>query len=83
VPGPSEVGFFAWYTTEHRHSGIALFTPADVHYGRSGAMLEVRAGVLAGAYVTHPERFVNGLPLPRAVPAEVWINQPLKEVPQA
>jgi putative transposase len=77
------VGFFAWYTTEHRHSGIALFTPADVHYGRSGAMLEVRAGVLAGAYVTHPERFVNGLPLPRDVPTEVWINQPPKEVPQA
>jgi putative transposase len=76
-------GFFAWYNTCHRHSGIALFTPADVHYGRASELLEVRAGVLAGAYATHPERFVKGPPLPRPVPAEVWINPPLKEVPQA
>jgi putative transposase len=75
--------FFAWYNTEHRHSGIAMFTPADVHYGRAGDLLDVRANVLAGAYATHPERFVKGLPLPRPVPAEVWINQPVKEVPQA
>ena len=76
-------GFFAWYNTEHRHSGIALFTPADVHYGRASELLEVRAGVLAGAYATHPERFVKGLPLPRQVPTEVWINPPLKGVSQA
>jgi len=30
--------FFAWYNTEHCHSGIALFTPADVHYGRAGEL---------------------------------------------
>jgi len=46
-------------------------------------MLEARADVLAGAYAVHPERFVKGLPLPKPVPAEVWINPPLKEVPQA
>jgi putative transposase len=76
-------GFFAWYNTEHRHSGIALFTPADVHYGHARELLEVRADVLAGAYATHPERFVQGPPLPKQVPAEVWINPPLKEVPRA
>ena len=76
-------GFFAWYNTCHRHSGIALFTPADVHHGRTDQLLEVRAGVLAGAYAAHPERFVKGLPLPRPVPTEVWINPPPKEVPQA
>ena len=27
--------FFAWYNVEHRHSGIALLTPEDVHRGRS------------------------------------------------
>jgi len=37
-----------------------------------------RAGVLASAYATHPERFVKGLPLPM-----VWINPPPKEVPLA
>ena len=75
--------FFAWYNNEHRHSGIALFTPADVHYGRSAKLLEVRAGVLAGAYAIHPERFVKGLPVPREVPSMVWINPPPKEVPLA
>lgn len=27
--------FFLCYNTEHRHSGIGLHTPADVHYGRA------------------------------------------------
>ncbi len=76
-------GFFAWYNTEHRHSGIALFTPTDVHHGRTGELLEARAGVLASAYAVHPERFVRGQPAPRPVPAEVWINRPAKEVTQA
>ncbi len=75
--------FFAWYNGEHRHSGIALFTPADVHHGRTDRLLQVRAGVLAGAYAAHPERFVKGPPRPRPVPGEVWINRPAKEVPQA
>jgi len=52
--------FFAWYNTEHRHSGIAMYTPADVHHGRTIALGEVRASVLAGAYAAHPERFVRG-----------------------
>lgn len=26
--------FFVWYNKEHRHSGIGLMTPEDVHYGR-------------------------------------------------
>jgi putative transposase len=43
-------------------------------------MLVARAGVLAGAYAAHPERFVKGLPLPAEVPATVWINPPQKEV---
>jgi putative transposase len=76
-------GFFAWYNNDHRHSGIALFTPADVHYGRSDQMLVARAGVLAGAYAVHPERFVKGLPIPALVPSIVWINPPPKEVPLA
>ena len=75
--------FFGWYKTEHRHSGIAMFTPADVHHGLASELLDVRAGVLAGAYAAHPERFVRGLPAPKPVPSAVWINRPLKEVPRA
>jgi putative transposase len=77
------VDFFAWYNGEHRHSGIAMFTPADVHHGRTDRLLQARAGVLADAYAAHPERFVKGPPRLEPVPAEVWINRPLKEVPQA
>jgi len=29
------VDFFAWYNGEHRHSGIGLNTPNDVHYGQA------------------------------------------------
>ena len=68
--------FFRWYNTEHRHSGIAMLTPADVHAGRADAKLAARADVLAAAFAAHPERFVGGLPQPAVLPAEVWINRP-------
>jgi len=68
--------FFAWYNTEHRHSGIGLLTPEDVHLGRAASRLEARAEVLALAYAAHPERFVRGLPKPAAPPTAVWINPP-------
>jgi transposase InsO family protein len=32
--------FFPWYNTEHRHAGIAMLTPHDVHYGRASRILE-------------------------------------------
>ncbi len=69
-------GFFAWYNDEHRHSGIGLLTPATLHSGRADEAIEHRARVLAAAYKSHPERIVNGLPLPPSVPAQTWINQP-------
>jgi putative transposase len=68
--------FFGWYNGEHRHSGIALHTPADVHYGRAPLIQHTRAKVLTGAYTTHPERFVRKHPEPPALPAAVWINKP-------
>jgi putative transposase len=68
--------FFPWYNTEHHHVGLGLFTPHDVHYGLAAAKREQRARVLADAYARHPERFPQGLPLPKAVPTAVWINPP-------
>ena len=68
--------FFAWYNEEHRHSGIALLTPAMLHYGLAPAILAQRQGVLTAAYQAHPDRFVRRAPHPRAVPTEVWINKP-------
>ena len=72
--------FFTWYNDEHRHSGIGFHTPADVHYGRAGAVREQRAIVLNDAYAIHPERFVRKPPQPPALPTAVWINQPEDDV---
>jgi len=68
--------FFDWYNTVHRHSGIAMMTPEQVHYGRAGIVLERRAKVLVKAYNAHPERFVAGMPAPQELPQAVWINPP-------
>ena len=70
------VDFFRWYNTEHRHSGIGLMTPADVHYGLATEKRNRRAAVLKQAYVAHPERFMRGISKPPALPKEVWINKP-------
>jgi putative transposase len=69
-------GFFQWYNNEHRHSGIAMLTPASVHRAVHEPILQARGSVLANAYREHPERFVKGPPKVRQLPAEVWINKP-------
>lgn len=71
--------FFRWYNTCHRHSGIGYLTPETVHYGQAGEIIEARQGVLLDAWAAHPERFVNKVPQPPAMPLAVWINKP-KEV---
>ena len=72
--------FFDWYNREHRHTGLGLLTPFDVHHGQAEARIAQRALVLAAAYQRHPERFPHGLPQPAKLPKEVWINKP-KPVP--
>jgi putative transposase len=71
--------FFGWYNVEHRHSGIALLTPADVHLGRAEQITLARGAVLEAAYAAHPERFVRKPPVPPALPDMVWINKPLDQ----
>jgi putative transposase len=75
--------FFGWYNDDHRHSGIGLHTPADVHYGRAEAIRDRRGAVLLDAFAEHPERFVRKPPEPPALPAVAWINQPGKEAADA
>lgn len=76
--------FFTWYNTQHRHSGIGLLTPADVHAGRAPEITAARAVTLGAAYAAHPERFVRRPPTPPAIPTAVWINPPTpkEESPQ-
>lgn len=66
--------FFAWHNDEHHHSGLALFTPAEVFYGRVPAVASIRQATLDTAYQAHPERFPNGAPCVRLPPDEVHIN---------
>lgn len=68
--------FFGWYNDDHRHTGLALHTPSDVHYGLAQAVRDKRAGVLNAAYATHPERFVRRAPEPPKIPEVAWINRP-------
>jgi putative transposase len=69
-------GFFPWYNHEHRHSGIAMLTPATVHEGNANAVLAARHGAMLAAHALTPERFINGRPALKVLPAEVWINRP-------
>lgn len=68
--------FFDWYNNHHRHSSLALMTPYMVHYGQAEHVREQRNYVLSVAYITHPERFVRGIPSLPALPEAVWINPP-------
>ena len=74
--------FFPWYNDEHRHGGLGLLTPADVHYGRAQERLEQRARVLEKAFQAHPERFKGRRPTPGELPEAVWINPPPKPAPE-
>jgi putative transposase len=66
--------FFGWYNDIHQHSGLALFTPADVFYGRVEDIAARRQAALDDAYAAHPERFPNGPPSVRRPPTSVAIN---------
>ncbi len=72
--------FFRWYNEQHRHSGIAYHTTADVHYGRADGIRKQRAEVLAAAFAARPDRFVRQAPQPPALPGAAWINRPVEEV---
>ena len=68
--------FFDWYNKEHRHSGIALMTPEQVHYGLANQVFACRSQVLEGAFRENPNRFKGRMPKPFTLPEAVWINKP-------
>jgi len=71
--------FFNWYNKEHRHSGIALMTPEQVHYGKAQVVFDFRSQVLVNAFERNPLRFKGKLPKPIALPKAAWINKPKTE----
>lgn len=70
------VQFFDYYNREHRHSGIAMHTPASVHDGSAATIHAKRVATLHAAFLAHPERFRGRRPYPPQLPNKVWINQP-------
>ena len=68
--------FVRYYNHEHRHSGIALHTPASVHDGTWHTIREHRQRTLDRAYQAHPERFRRHRPAAPTPPKEAWINRP-------
>ena len=75
--------FCDWYNLEHRHAGLALLTPHDVHHGLGVERIVQRADVLSRAFARHPERFVRQPPSPTPPPRAAWINKPSSPHPSA
>lgn len=68
--------FFDYYNNQHRHSGIAMHTPASVHDGTAVKIHAKRVATLNAAFLAHPERFRGRRPYPPSLPTRVWINKP-------
>ncbi len=68
--------FFTWYNFKHKHSGIGLMAPEQVHYGQAQQIWIHRAEVLEKAFKEHSNRFKGKMPKPLPLPEAAWINKP-------
>jgi putative transposase len=75
--------YFVWYNAEHYHSGIALLTPSQVHYGQAEIVLARRQATLDAAFLESPGQFGNRRPQVGRLPQVVWINGPAEPVSAA
>lgn len=67
--------YVPWYNQNHKHSGIALFCPNDVHHGTWRQLWTQRTQTQRAYYQQHPERFHK--PPTTPAPADlVGINLP-------
>jgi len=72
--------FTNWYNHEHRHTGIGLHTPADVHFGLATEKAADRRTVLTDARARHPHRFgTTHAPKILDLPDTAWINRPAED----
>jgi putative transposase len=72
--------YVPWYNQQHRHSGVALFTPSEVHDGSWAARWRQRDDTYQAYYDAHPERFSNRPKTPSPKPI-VGINLPTENEP--
>lgn len=76
--------FVDFYNHHHRHLGIGLHTPADVHYGHAADVQQRRIQTLDAAREQHPARFTTtATPKILNLPEATWINQPAAQTPAA
>lgn len=70
--------YVPWYNRQHKHSGIALFSPAQVHDGSWEQVWQVRQQALEDYYRRHPARF-HRYPVTPAPAGIVGINLPSED----
>ena len=76
--------FVDFYNHHHRHLGVGLHTPADVHYGHARDVQQRRLQTLAAARQQHPTRFTTATtPKILNLPEAAWINQPAAQATAA
>ncbi|WP_190264981.1 DDE-type integrase/transposase/recombinase [Glutamicibacter nicotianae] len=71
-------GYVPWYNRQHKHSGIALFSPEQVHDGSWEQVWQVRQQALDDYYRKHPARF-HRRPVTPAPAGIVGINLPSED----
>ena len=69
--------FFRWYNAEHRHGGISMLTPEQVHFGNADQVIAGRKSVLREAWPLIPNASSEVVPKPKPLPEAVFINPPI------
>ena len=55
--------FFRWYNAEHRHGGISMLTPEQVHFGHADQVIPPAGNPCSAKHgPLSPEHFVRGVP---------------------
>ena len=67
--------YVPWYNDQHKHSGIALFSPRQVHDGTWQQAWKRRDDALQRYFEQHPERF-HARPVTPTPASTVGINLP-------
>ena len=70
--------YVPWYNENHKHSGIALFSPNEVHDGTWRTLWQQRDQTQQAYYGAHPERF-RQRPRTPAPASLVGINHPKED----
>ncbi len=69
--------FFPWYNDEHRHGGISMLTPHDVHHGRAAEVLAQRQRTLEAAWGGSSRTLRSGHPEAQPSPRR-GLDQPTR-----